>query len=531
MRRYGILQIAALLAGMAALTADGVAAQSWLGDASLGMTVRGSKGRPLAGATVTIAYRDIGFGDGPAPRLTTARGEVAFTGLAEGRWSLKIDHPDYLSYLATLVVRKGKRADVLSEFLEATGEGRLTMRVKTTKGSSQNIGEAVDRTEPTESVGRAAAVGAVEPTPPVAGTPSPTETGAKEPVEPTRPTSESEEPAEPTTDIAEETVPAPPDEIALGQTESDARAVPPIPVATERPASRARQEPASPPSGQDDTDRDGGAAEDVEDDTDSSAVEEVSPTAARAEETSAAGVEPSGPLTDDSPDAAPGDDTLPGDAPAEIPAMPAAEREDIEAASAAAREGAGAVSPPRVETPLPEPAQLTSFQGRDCLECRPGEWAVSVSSEVETLSPSSCEVSETDLGDRLRGVAAAEGEKLEGYWGPLPATGLEIPDTLAELLGDNSCRLMAVVLPRGSRYAGFRLQARDNSGDGDCSGERPCPIGDARWMFEPSDIEASGTTIVFSVFRNTATAVERTAAMTVYFVPGADWLEAREASE
>ena len=48
--------------GAICLIASTATAQNWRGPGSLGLTVKSAKGKPLAGAIVTIAYREIGFG-------------------------------------------------------------------------------------------------------------------------------------------------------------------------------------------------------------------------------------------------------------------------------------------------------------------------------------------------------------------------------------------------------------------------------------------------------------------------------------
>jgi hypothetical protein len=528
MRRHGILQITALLTGIVVLCAAAAGAQSWAGNASLGMTVRANTGRPLANATVTIAYRDVGFGDGPAPRLTTAQGEVAFAGLAEGRWSVKIDHPEYLSYLATLVVRSEKKAEVLSEFLEATGEGRLTMRVKQTKGPSENIGVQIEPTERLADDTKTAAAGAVAPSLPGTTSPSLGETATSEPMEPAGPIAAPAEGSGPSAEVSDETTPTASADTGVDEPESDIGTIPPGPEEAQGAASEPLPEPATPPSEQHQADPSEGAAEEVGDVAEPPADPQAGVATTIAEKTAATDA-PSGPHPEDTPEASPEGDELAGTAVG--PSGPTPAREEKPAGRAPGPAPAAATPTSPGDGPVFPPAELTSFQNRNCLECRPGEWAVSVSSEVETLSPSSCEVSKTEVGESLRRVAIAERHRLDGYWGPVPSDGIALPESLAELLRDHSCRLMAVVLPRGARFAGFRLQATDAGGNGDCSAGRSCPIGDAEWLFEPSDIEEGGATIVFSVFRNAAATVTRTATMTVYFAPGVEWLESRETTD
>ena len=123
----------------------------------------------------------------------------------------------------------------------------------------------------------------------------------------------------------------------------------------------------------------------------------------------------------------------------------------------------------------------------------------------------------------MQATANAFATRLSGYGGPLPASQLDLPASLDKLLSSESCRLVAVVLPQDSRFSGFRLQASDSKNDGDCPGDRPCPIGNAQWLFEPGVTEGTGAKIVYSVFRNSSDIYDRSATLTVYFVPPRNW--------
>ena len=108
-RRFKV--VLPVLAVLALQLAPFASAQSWIGGASLGVQVRGGNGA-LEGARVEIRYRGPGGeSGGPAPRSTDGGGQASFTGLAEGVWSLEISHPDHLSFIATLSLRRGKKAE------------------------------------------------------------------------------------------------------------------------------------------------------------------------------------------------------------------------------------------------------------------------------------------------------------------------------------------------------------------------------------------------------------------------------------
>ena len=85
------------------------------------------------------------------------------------------------------------------------------------------------------------------------------------------------------------------------------------------------------------------------------------------------------------------------------------------------------------------------------------------------------------------------------------------------------CRILAVALPTGARFSGFRFEAFDGTDGGDCVAGQPCPIGEANWLANPKIIRGAGRTIVWSVFHNEAAGRERLARFTAYFVPPTSW--------
>ena len=632
-----------LAAAMLALTLAGAVpapAQQWLGEATLGVSVKTSKGAPLSSAEVTIAYRDIGFGDGPRPRRTDNNGEVNYGGIAAGTWSLKIDHPDHLSYLATLIVRQGRKPEIVAEFLEATGTGRLTMRVKFLKGVSENRGVMITESPkkqppppsaatpspaevaPVSTVKAATGVETAEPPPPAySDLPATAErsldevptTGKSVTREPTvTPAAPFEEdaPPSPTADIPDSpTMPVPTDtgadEDERGGAEAPDSRVDASP-SSEPVSDEELLEPAAPPD--DESAPVSPAVTDVIDDSMSAPAEpaplptpaseyavesEVTPEQVSGAQAAVAPVpsspddrpssvesldtvvstEPPRPTVQPTAKVAPPSPEAPEDTPQAPPAdtTPVAPRHTVETHSDESAQDSlpgvpeapaiampapgptpGPVAVPDVEiVPAPTPdlppaeadfgtdihaspsppsppieperASLRSSRDRSCPECRPGEWSVSSRVTVATSGEGTCSaVSASDLAHQMKTVVAAHAARLAAYVGPFPVRGTELPPELDQGIS-GSCRLIAVVLPRGARYSGFRFQAEDDSGGGDCIGDRECPVGEARWLWDTQTATGQGVTIVYSVFRNDSVTSGRTATLTAFFVPSPKW--------
>jgi hypothetical protein len=130
------------------------------------------------------------------------------------------------------------------------------------------------------------------------------------------------------------------------------------------------------------------------------------------------------------------------------------------------------------------------------------------------------------LGPAGAAVAAFAGPVSDGYGNGLPvATAQSIPADLAPALATNagSCQDFIGVLPQGARFIGFRFEAEDASGKGDCFGEDPCAIGQARWSNNPRIERTATVTVVHASFSNESTSVERRGRMTLYFQPPRGW--------
>lgn len=200
-----------------------------------------------------------------------------------------------------------------------------------------------------------------------------------------------------------------------------------------------------------------------------------------------------------------------------------------------------ATSPPAA-APAPTPAprvpspSLKTFSDRTCPECKPGEWsAASVEIGGALTSGDACPADARELAQQAaRRVARAPLGSLKGFAGPaiggvsptalelIPASARNAVDEALAWSGD-SCRLLAVAIPRGAKFQGFRYEAADGSGQADCVGDQDCPIGDSTFLGNPGIERGQEITVVYSVFENRSRDQERRARLTVYFVPATGW--------
>jgi hypothetical protein len=82
--------------------------------------------------------------------------------------------------------------------------------------------------------------------------------------------------------------------------------------------------------------------------------------------------------------------------------------------------------------------------------------------------------------------------------------------------------VVAVVLPADARFVGYRYEALDGWGGGDCVADQPCTIGDSRWLGHPT-IERGERTVIWATFANASRDRARRARLTAYFRPGPSW--------
>jgi hypothetical protein len=92
------------------------------------------------------------------------------------------------------------------------------------------------------------------------------------------------------------------------------------------------------------------------------------------------------------------------------------------------------------------------------------------------------------------------------------------------LRGTSNCQVVSVVLPKSVRFVGFRFEAFDERGGGECSPDSGCPLPQAQWLANPVVQRGFNATVVWGVFESTTAQSSRTARLKVYFrPPNASW--------
>jgi hypothetical protein len=217
----------------------------------------------------------------------------------------------------------------------------------------------------------------------------------------------------------------------------------------------------------------------------------------------------------------------------EEPAAPEPESVPEEATAEAAEPEERVVPTPAV--PREPSPSLRAYRDRTCAECKPGEWSAASVELAEAARGGGCVADATDRAQQAaRHLSRAPKGSLAGFAGP--AIGGVSPTALELVSGEvraqvgeamswtsDSCRLLAVSLPRGAKFAGFRYEASDDRGQADCVGDQDCPIGDSRFLGNPGIERGAEVTVVWAVFENSSTERQRRARLTVYFVPASGW--------
>lgn len=156
------------------------------------------------------------------------------------------------------------------------------------------------------------------------------------------------------------------------------------------------------------------------------------------------------------------------------------------------------VAPPATAAPVAAPAprvtaappaapapSAPAARPRLCVECPPGESAAWGEAAIPGAAATGCPA---DLQARLKTVALAA-----------------VGELSAELeRAASGCRVIAVDLPAGARFTGYRYEAQSATVVADCLPGRSCPAGDCRFPHEPVlRIEGNRTTLLVS-FESTA---------------------------
>ena len=141
--------------------------------------------------------------------------------------------------------------------------------------------------------------------------------------------------------------------------------------------------------------------------------------------------------------------------------------------------------------PQPDPVRLRTHKDRTCVECPPGESAMS----TERVIPAGAGFCGGDISSRLQAGA--------------------VPTNLPD-----GCHVLRIALPAGARYTGYRFDLQDGSETRDCLAGRDCTGGGGRWPVNPVLVRDSSGTVILAPFESGAADRDRRAVLTVYFSTG-----------
>ena len=446
MRRAALLLAALLLPSFAA-------GQEWRGPAALEVQVEDAKGRNLAGAEILLIYLSPEGGGSLPAVLTDANGRANIGGLAAGRWTVEVRHAGHMSFRAELALSADGKPLVQSASHRMAPGATSTMKIKFSRGRGGAPAPAAPAPAPP------AEIVPVKPPPPVAEVaevapapaPVPAPMAPKDPKAP-----------------AKDSPPAAP--VALAPTPVPAPVAPRAPVKELPPA--APVAPAPPP---------------VPTPAEAKArVKELSP---------AAPVAPApppvpAPAVAETPvgDVAPV--VKPAPAPAQPPTVAPAALPAETPPPAPTPAIAPAVAPPPAPAAALLPAAPAPARGRLCVECPAGESAAWGEAAIEGGATVGCPV---DLPVRLKSVDLAAAGALSAE---LAAAG-------------TGCRVIAVELPAGARFTGFRYEAQSAGVAADCLPGRGCPAGGCRFPNEPVLRVEGNRTVLLVGFESTAPDLRR----------------------
>ena len=446
MRRAALLLAALLLPTFAG-------GQEWRGPAALEVQVEDAKGRNLAGAEILLVYLSPEGGGSLPAVLTDANGRANIGGLAAGRWTVEVRHAGHMSFRAELALSADGKPLVQSASHRMAPGATSTMKIKFSRGRGGAPAPAAPAPAPP------AEIVPVKPPPPVAEVaevapapaPVPAPMAPKDPKAP-----------------AKDSPPAAP--VALAPTPVPAPVAPKAPIKELPPA--APVAPAPPP---------------VPTPAEAKArVKELSP---------AAPVAPApppvpAPAVAETPvgDVAPV--VKPAPAPAQPPTVAPAALPAETPPPAPTPAIAPAVAPPPAPAAALLPAAPAPARGRLCVECPAGESAAWGEAAIEGGATVGCPV---DLPARLKSVDLAAAGALSAE---LAAAG-------------TGCRVIAVELPAGARFTGFRYEAQSAGVAADCLPGRGCPAGGCRFPNEPVLRVEGNRTVLLVGFESTAPDLRR----------------------
>jgi len=174
---------------------------------------------------------------------------------------------------------------------------------------------------------------------------------------------------------------------------------------------------------------------------------------------------------------------------------------------------------PAAVAPAPEVDLRAAARG-NCPECRAGEWALAV--EVSAAAGGGCGPGALEAVRTAFGGLPPAPQAAAGY-GPFDA-GTAGSAALAPFLeAGAACRLLALELPPGAQYVGYRYEAADGSGSGDCQEGQDCPIGGCRFPAHAAIVHRGASTVIWALFDNRDPQRGRRARMIAYFRPAPGW--------
>ncbi len=480
MRRVLLATSASLMAALP------LPAQPWAGPAGIEVRASSDSG-PLAGARVTLSFRDRALPQDPPPVATDADGRAAILGLAAGTWQVEIAHPDTMSYVAVVVLVADGKPEVTASFLEATATSiaGIKARFSRPRGPASPFLLAAARPAPSGAAPAApsqAPAESVAPPEPQATLPPATE-----------PPLSPGEPATPV--VAAPAVPATPPPVP-GEAERKVAVVAETP---EAPTPSPVVPPASPPIPP--------SPREVDEPGPSAALEPPQPTILPP---------PAPPIPEPLPVAPrpPEPAVAPAPTPAEIAPVPPAPSPP-----------APPLSAPVVPSPSTPP--MRSYAARTCFECKPGEWAATAAAAAAPTGPDCATELLDGLAPAVRRLADADEIELASWAGSLAdltsivlaATAAEVGAVLAAVAAASpTCAVAGVVLPVGARFSGFQYEVAGDSGLAGCLPDRECDGGAGRWLGPPRIERGPNATVVYGLFENLGSA-SATGYLTVFFAP------------
>lgn len=145
--------------------------------------------------------------------------------------------------------------------------------------------------------------------------------------------------------------------------------------------------------------------------------------------------------------------------------------------------------PPPAAPPV-ESIRIRTAKDRTCVECQPGETALSTE-WVISGNGNGC----GDLGAKLKG-------------GTVPA---DLP---------GGCHVLRIALPAGAHYTAYRYEVQDGKDSLDCPTAQACPNNIGRWPGDPILVRNPQGTVVLAPFESGPAGEGRRAVLTVYYSTG-----------